>query len=52
MDKVTLDILSKKKVKVIVLLITDENESRLTKTDVNKLMDLQILRQITNKVVN
>ena len=35
-DKVTLDILSKKKVNVMVLLITDENKSKLTKTDINK----------------
>ena len=35
-DKVTLDILAKKKVNVTILLITDENKSRLTDTDVNK----------------
>ena len=35
-DKVTLDILSKKKVNVMVLLITDENKSKLTETDINK----------------
>ena len=35
-DKVTLDILSKKKVNVTVFLITNENKSRLTKTDINK----------------
>ncbi len=35
-DKVTLDVLSKKKINVTVLLITDENKSRLTKTDINK----------------
>ena len=35
-DKVTLDILSKKKVNVVVLLITNENKSILTKTDINK----------------
>ena len=35
-DKVTLDILTKKKVNVIVLLITDKNKIRLTDTDVNK----------------
>ena len=35
-DKVTLDILAKKKVNVVVLLITDENKSRLTNTDINK----------------
>ena len=35
-DKVTLDILSKKKINVVVLLITDENKSKLTKTDINK----------------
>ena len=35
-DKVTLDILSKKKINAVVLLITDENKSKLTKTDINK----------------
>ena len=35
-DKVTLDILSKKKINVVVLLITDENKSKLTKTDIKK----------------
>ena len=35
-DKVTLDILSKKKVSVVVLLIMDENKSKLNKTDINK----------------
>ena len=35
-DKVTLDILSKKKVNVMVLLITDENKSKLINTDINK----------------
>ena len=35
-DKVTLDILSKKKVNVMVLLITDENKCKLNKTDINK----------------
>ncbi len=35
-DKVTLDILAKKKVNVTILLITNENKSRLTKTDINK----------------
>ncbi len=35
-DKVTLDILSKKKVNVMVLLITDDKKSKLTKTDINK----------------
>ena len=35
-DKVTLDILSKKKVNVMVFLITDENKSKLNKTDINK----------------
>ena len=35
-DKVTLDILSKKKVNVMVLLITDENKSKLNNTDINK----------------
>ncbi len=35
-DKVTLDILSKKKINVVVLLITDDKKSKLTKTDINK----------------
>ena len=35
-DKVTLDILAKKKVNVTILLITNENKSRLTNTDINK----------------
>ncbi len=35
-DKVTLDILSKKKVNVTVLLIADKNKSKLTKTDIDK----------------
>ncbi len=35
-DKVTLDILSKKKINVEVLLITDKNKSKLTKTDIEK----------------
>ena len=36
-DKVTLDILAKKKINVVVLLITDENKSKLlTKTDIKK----------------
>ena len=35
-DKVTLDILSKKKVNVMVLLITDDKKSKLTKTDIKK----------------
>ncbi len=35
-DKVTLDILSKKKVDVIVFLITDKNKCKLTKTDIDK----------------
>ena len=35
-DKITLDILSKKKVNVMVLLITDENKCKLNKTDINK----------------
>ena len=35
-DKVTLDILSKKKVSVTVLLIMDENKSKLNNTDINK----------------
>ena len=36
MDKVTLDILSKKNINVAVLLITDKNKTKLTKTDVDK----------------
>ena len=35
-DKVTLDILSKKKLNVMVFLITDKNKSKLTETDINK----------------
>ena len=35
-DKVTIDILSKKKLNVMVLLITDENKSKLTETAINK----------------
>ena len=35
-DKVTLDILAKKKVNVTILLITNENKSRLTDTDIKK----------------
>lgn len=35
-DKITLDILSKKKVNVTVLLITDENKSKITRTDIDK----------------
>lgn len=35
-DKITLDILTKKKVSVVVLLITDKNKSKLTKTDIDK----------------
>ena len=35
-DKVTLDILSKKKVNTTILLITDKSKSRLTKTDIDK----------------
>ena len=35
-DKVTLDILSKKNINVAVLLITDKNKTKLTKTDVDK----------------
>ena len=35
-NKVTLDILAKKKVNVVVILITDKNKIRLTDTDVNK----------------
>ena len=35
-DKVTLDILSKKKVNVMVLLITDDKKSKITTTDINK----------------
>ena len=45
-DKVTLDILSKKKVNVMVLLITDENKSKLTKTDINKFNSEYPLLQI------
>lgn len=35
-DKVTLDILSKKNINVIVLLVTDNKKSKLTKTDIDK----------------
>lgn len=35
-DKITLDILSKKNIDVTVLLITNENKSKITKTDINK----------------
>ncbi len=35
-DKVTLDILSKKNINVTVLLVTDKNKSKLTKTDIDK----------------
>ena len=35
-DKVTLDILSKKNVNVIVLLVTDDKKSKLSKTDIDK----------------
>lgn len=35
-NKVTLDILSKKNIDVTVLLITDKNKSKLTKTDIDK----------------
>ena len=35
-DKVTLDILTKKKVNVTILLITDKNKSKITKTDIDK----------------
>ena len=35
-NKITLDILTKKKVNVTVLLITDKNKSKLTKTDIDK----------------
>ena len=35
-DKVTLDILSKKKVNTMVLLITDKSKSKIIKTDVDK----------------
>ncbi len=35
-DKVTLDILSKKRVNVTLLLITDKNKSKLTKIDIDK----------------
>ena len=34
--KITLDILSKKKVNVTVLLIADNNKTKLTKTDIDK----------------
>ncbi len=34
--KVTLDILSKKNINVTVLLIADNNKTKLTKTDINK----------------
>ena len=45
-DKVTLDILSKKKVNVMVLLITDDKKSKLTKTDINKFNSEYPLLQI------
>ena len=45
-DKVTLDILSKKKVNVVVLLITDDKKSQLTKTDINKFNSEYPLLQI------
>ena len=35
-DKTTLDILSKKNINVIVLLVTDNKKSKLTKTDIDK----------------
>lgn len=35
-DKTTLDILSKKNINVMVLLITDEKKNKLTKTDIDK----------------
>ena len=35
-DKTTLDILTKKKVNVTILLITDKNKSKITKTDIDK----------------
>ncbi len=35
-NKVTLDILSKKNIDVTILLITDKNKSKLTKTDIDK----------------
>lgn len=46
-DKITLDILSKKNTDVTVLLITNENKSKLTKTDINKFnMEYQCLKII------
>ena len=45
-DKVTLDILSKKKVNVVVFLITDDKKSKLTKTDINKFNSEYPLLQI------
>ena len=46
-DKVTLDILAKKKINVVVLLITDENKSKLlTKTDIKKFNSEYPLLQI------
>ena len=38
-DKQVLDILSKKKINVMVILITDENKSKLINTDINKFND-------------
>lgn len=35
-DKTTLDILSKKKINVTILLVIDDKKSKLTKTDINK----------------
>lgn len=35
-DKITLDILSKKKMNVTILLVIDDKKSKLTKTDINK----------------
>ena len=35
-DKTTLDILSKKKINVVVLLITDKNKNKLSKTEIDK----------------
>ena len=45
-DKVTLDILAKKKINVVVLLITDDKKSKLTKTDIKKFNSEYPLLQI------
>ena len=45
-DKVTLDILTKKKVNVMILLITDKNKSKITKTDIDKFNDEYALLNI------